>query len=96
MITKEKQTEVQSASPSQVTSDSKQHTNNFTIIWREALVPYLGTRGILVLVGLLAQFYIRSNSGKQGSKRDFLITSLFASLLAVFLIFFVLGLPILA
>src|SRR5258708_29569573 len=27
-------------------------------LWREALLPYLGTRLVLVLVGLLADFYI--------------------------------------
>src|SRR2546428_11546430 len=58
MMIKDREAEVESASPEQVTSDRNQHPHNFTILWREALFPYLGTRAILVLVGLLAQFYI--------------------------------------
>ena len=38
----------------------------------------------------------RWSRADKGSKRNFLITSLFASFLAVFMIFFVLGLPIIA
>ena len=58
MITKDKRTEIEPASSSLITSDSSQHIPITTAIWREALLPYLGTRGMLILVGLLAQFYI--------------------------------------
>src|ERR1700694_1907006 len=35
-----------------------QPAKKFGPIWREALLPYLFTRGVLILVGLLADFYI--------------------------------------
>lgn len=59
MITKELETDIQPAS-------SVQHTSTVAPLWREALLPYLGNRLVLVLVGLLADFYIlpllKSNS----------------------------------
>ena len=59
MITKELETDIQPASSVQLTS-------TVAPIWREALLPYLCNRLVLVLVGLLADFYIlpllKSNS----------------------------------
>lgn len=59
MITKELETPIQPAS-------SVQRTGTVAPLWREALLPYLCTRLVLVLVGLLADFYIlpllKSNS----------------------------------
>lgn len=34
------------------------HEHSASSIWQEAILPYLGTRFVLVLVGLLADFYI--------------------------------------
>src|SRR5438105_6033283 len=53
MITKELETDIQPASSVQLTSTAAP-------IWREALLPYLCNRLVLVLVGLLADFYILS------------------------------------
>ncbi len=58
MITKDKQADIATTSSSLIPSDSQPVRHNFTAIWREALLPYLETRGMLVLMGLLAQFYI--------------------------------------
>jgi len=39
-------------------NDRFRFTKNFMTVWLDALLPYLGTRIVLVLVGLLANFYI--------------------------------------
>src|SRR5947208_851606 len=51
MITQEKEIDQQPAT-------SIQNTSFTSSIWQDALLPYLGTRLVLVLVGLLADFYI--------------------------------------
>jgi Gpi18-like mannosyltransferase len=51
MITREKEVSIQ-------LTLSLERTKSFASIWREALLPYLGTRLVLVLVGLLIDFYI--------------------------------------
>lgn len=51
MITKEKEADIQANLPIQP-------TNTFLSLWREAFLPYLATRLVLLLVGLLADFYI--------------------------------------
>jgi len=51
MITREKEVSIQLAL-------SLERPKSFASIWREALLPYLGTRLVLVLVGLLIDFYI--------------------------------------
>jgi len=51
MITQEKEIDQQPAT-------SIQNTSFTSSIWQDALLPYLGTRLALVLVGLLADFYI--------------------------------------
>ena len=51
MITQEKEVSIQPAS-------SLERPKSFASIWHEALLPYLGTRLVLVLVGLLVDFYI--------------------------------------
>ncbi len=51
MITQEKEVSIQLAL-------SLERPKFFASIWREALLPYLGTRLVLVLVGLLIDFYI--------------------------------------
>src|SRR2546429_4363323 len=51
MITQEKEIDQQPAT-------SIQNTSFTSSIWQDALLPYLGTRLALVLVGFLADFYI--------------------------------------
>jgi hypothetical protein len=51
MITKEKEAAIQR-------NLSIQPTSTVASLWREAFLPYLATRLVLVLVGLLADFYI--------------------------------------
>src|SRR6266446_2572041 len=51
MITQEKEVSIQPVS-------SLERPKSFASIWHEALLPYLGTRLVLVLVGLLVDFYI--------------------------------------
>src|SRR5690348_8539464 len=58
MIIKNREVATASASLHQPTSALNQRPDHSQDLWREAILPYLGTRGILLLVGLLAQFYI--------------------------------------
>lgn len=58
MIADAQNIQAQPSSETQPTRKSVKFKSLLLSLWREALLPYLGTRLVLVLVGLLADFYI--------------------------------------